>query len=157
MSDSTWARRRVLVVVALAALVTAASPGQAQAAADDDIVGLWSTVVDGSAGTYKYVYSFAAGALVTVGDIDANWDGQGSSFGPTVGSYQRTGKYSFKLHEWTWSYNPDGTLAGHSEFLGTYWVSRKTLKGNGTWTLYDLAGNAIFTEPLTVTGTKLDP
>jgi hypothetical protein len=141
----------VLLAMRESAVFAAGGSGTA-----DELEGMWNVVVTGSA-TYDYVYTFSAGGLVTVGNIDANWDGQGSSFGATVGSYRRTSKYPYQVREWTWAFDPQGNPAGHSEFVGTYWVGRNGLSGSGTWTLYDLAGQEVFGEPLTVAGTRLDP
>jgi hypothetical protein len=111
----------------------------------------------GSAGTYEHVYAFGQGSLVTVGNIDANWDGQGASFGTTVGSFERSDRYAYSVREWTWSYDPQGLLAGHSEFVGTYRVGKSGLTGAGTLTLYGLGEEVLFTEPLTASGRKLEP
>ncbi len=123
---------------------------------NEPLVGMWDVTVSGFA-TYYYTYSISPGAFVATGNIDNNWDGAGSSFGPTMGSYVRAGRRAYRIREKAWSFDPQGNPAGHSVFVGTYTVDKKgkTLIGKGTYTLYDLAGNAIFVESLTVTGTKV--
>ena len=123
----------------------------------DPIVGMWDVTVSGFA-TYYYTYSISRGAFVATGNIDHNWDGQGSSFGPTTGSYERTARRTYRIHEKAWSFDPAGNPAGHSVFVGTYTVddTGRSLTGDGTWTLYDLSGTAIIEESLTITGTKVD-
>lgn len=122
----------------------------------EPFVGMWDVTVNGFA-TYYYTYSISHGSFVATGNIDNNWDGLGSSFGPTTGSYVRVGRRSYRIREKAWSFDPQGNAAGHSVFVGTYTVVGDSLSGHGTYTLYDLSGNVIFTEPLTVTGTKLRP
>ena len=125
---------------------------------NEPFVGIWDVTVSGIA-TYYYTYSISAGAFVATGNIDRNWDGAGSSFGPTMGTYVRTAPRSYRIREKGWSFDPQGNPAGHFEFVGTYTVDKKgkTLTGAGTYKLFDLNGNATYVEPLTVTGTKLFP
>jgi hypothetical protein len=122
----------------------------------DAFVGMWNVTVIGTA-TYYYTYAISRGAFIATGNVDANWDGQGSSFGPTMGTYERVARRTYRIHELAWSFDPQGNHVGHSEFLGTYTVdeSETGLTGDGTWTLYDLDENAIYVEPLTVTGTRV--
>lgn len=156
----THVLRLALAVSVLASLGAVAQSLGASAGAEtksgDPLVGMWDVTVTGSA-TYFYTYSISRGAFIATGNVDGNWDGQGSSFGPTMGSYERVARRTFRIHEKAWSFDPQGAHVGHSVFVGTYAVdeSGSTLTGDGTWTLYDLAGNAIYVEPLTVTGTKI--
>lgn len=124
----------------------------------DPFIGMWDVVVAGFA-EYRYTYTVARGSFVATGNIDGNWDGAGSTFGPTVGSYMKDGRRTYRIRERAWSFDPHGLPAGHSEFVGTYMIddSGSSLVGEGTWTLFDASGTAIFSEPLTVTGTKLAP
>lgn len=121
------------------------------------LVGLWDVTVSGAA-TYYYTYSFSRDAFVAAGNIDNNWDGQGSSFGPTMGAHSRQRTRTYAIREKGWAFDPSGQPAGWFAFIGTYVLDRtgRSLTGDGTWSLYDLSGNAVFVEPLTVSGTRLD-
>lgn len=138
--------------------------GKGAARADDDrqnqdgnaLTGLWDVTVIGQA-TYYYTYSFSREALVAVGNIDNNWDGQGSSFGATMGSWARQGGRSFAIREKGWAFDPQGNPAGYFTFAGTYTADKtySSLTGEGTYRLFDTKGQEVFTEALTISGKRV--
>lgn len=159
--DEKLVRRRELLKKAgfwgtAGALALASGPADAGTDRGNGLVGLWDVAVSGAA-TYFYTYSFSRDAFVAAGNIDYNWDGQGSSFGPTMGAHARQGRRTYAILEKGWAFDPSGQPAGWFTFAGTYVVDKmgQSLTGSGTWTLYDLSGNAVFVEPLTVSGTRL--
>lgn len=166
MSETGMNRREVMATTAAAgamivagAVAQAAGPQLRDREPDDDrsgLDGMWEVAVHGTA-TYLYIYSFARETFVAAGNIDANWDGQGSSFGPTMGTHASRGRHTYDIREKAWAFDPQGLPAGWSTFEGLYTVDpqNQTLTGDGTWTLHDLTGQAVYVEPLTVTGRRL--
>lgn len=169
MTESEINRRDMLRKVGVAgALVAGIAGGSATLEGghrrlddDDDrggggLVGMWDVTVHGTT-TYLYTYSFARDSFVAVGNIDANWDGQGSSFGATMGTHTRAGKHAYDIREKGWAFDAQGGPAGWFIFEGTYTLDANALSltGGGTWTLYDLTGAAVYVEPLTVNGQRL--
>lgn len=170
MKDANIQRRNTLKKIALLSAGAALTPNLASAAdgpvllpradrerADEVLSGLWNVTVTGS-NTYLYLYSFSRGGFVAAGNIDNNWDGQGSSFGPTLGAHTWLGSRTYDIREKGYAFDPQGMPAGSFGFAGTYTVDEtgQQLTGDGTWTLYDLAGDAVWVEAVTVEGTKLN-
>ena len=73
-----------------------------------------------------------------------------------MGSYVRDRRRWFGIREKGWAFDPQGNPGGSFGFAGTDVDddSGMTLTGGGTYTLHDLARNAIFVETLTVTGNE---
>ncbi len=141
------------------ALAGVSNPAKAdEAAASNPLVGLWDMTIPlpGTGVNLYYKYAISEGAYVCTGDDDLNPAIDGFIYGPTMGTYARTGHNSYRLRERVWSMNPDGTSSGSAEFTGTARVAEdeKSFAGSGTYTQYNLNGGVLFTLQLTYTAVK---
>ena len=119
------------------------------------LLGLWDLTIppfQGGAVLY-YKYAISEGGYVATGNRDVNPAAfPPYTFGPTMGTYTRTGPNSYLIRERAWAMSansvPPGAPAGFSDFNGTAVVAPdgKSWKGSGTWTLYDPSGAAILAQ-----------
>ena len=150
--------------VLAAVLLTAgwlALPGRGSAPAanaagvgGNPLVGIWEMTVQGNA-TYHYKYAIAEGTWVTNGDVDKGF--LNFQFSPTTGAYVKNADGSYSYRERGWTYTRGGVCNGAFESVGTFVLSEAgdTFSGPGVFRMYDLAGNTILTENLTVVATKV--
>lgn len=121
---------------------------------DTALVGIWEMTVQGNA-TYHYKYAISVGTWVTNGDVDQGF--LGYRFSPTTGAYVKNADESYSYRERGWTYNRGGVCNGSFESTGTFVLdaSGNTFSGPGVFKMFDLAGNTIITENLTVLATRI--
>jgi hypothetical protein len=118
------------------------------------LLGLWDLTVpvqQGLLAPLYYKYAISEGGYVATGSEDANAAYLlPYTYSPTVGTYTRTGPYSYRLRERRWAMGVAGAAAGCSDFTGTAVVAGdgRSWSGSGTYTQNDPDGNVVLTLPL---------
>jgi hypothetical protein len=161
MSEALVSRRRVLEgaglagaagLVALAPTVAFASPGNEGA---DAIVGSWQGSVSTNGGpTFSAMTSINVGGTLT---SSASIDLQPSNLStPSYGAWRRThpGQYDIKFRFFT--FDAQSNPAGSGEVNATVTVEGNSLQGSFTLTIFDLAGNVVFSTTGAIQATRIE-
>ncbi len=134
------------------------SPAKADAAQNDDpLVGLWEGDVRAGGTSYRYVYAISRGAYVATGSVDENF--MGFKYGPTMGTYTRSGNGSYRYRERGYVFDLKGRNVGSFSSAGTFRLSAdgNTFTSPGTFTQYDAQSKKTSSEPYSVTAKRITP
>jgi hypothetical protein len=151
--------KRLGFLALTAPLAALQNPARAGAAAqnDDALVGLWEGDVHAGGTNYRYIYSISRGAYVATGNVDENF--MGFKYGPTMGTYARTGNGSYRYRERGYVFDQKGRNVGTFARTGTFRLSAdgNTLSAPGTFTQYDATSKKTSSEAFSVTAKRISP
>lgn len=148
--------KRLGFLALTAPLAALQAPAKAEAASGDDaIVGLWEGAVQAPGTTYRYIWSIARGAYIATGNVDENY--QGLKYGPSMGTYTRTGNGTYRYRERGYVFDLKGNNVGSFTSTGTFKMSAdgNTMSGPGTFVQYDLKTKQNSREPYTVVAKRI--
>ena len=161
MSEARVSRRRVLAGAGLAGAaglgaltptIAFASPGDKGA---DAIVGSWQGSVSTNGGpTFSAMTSFNAGGTLT---SSASIDLQPNNLStPSYGAWRRThpGQYAIKFRFFT--FDAQANPAGSGEVDASVTLEDNSLQGSFTLTIFDLAGNVVFSTTGAIQATRIE-
>jgi hypothetical protein len=143
----------------LAALATPSmtlDTARANAADDADVLpGLWEVIVNGTQGTYRYIYTISRGSYVATGNIDENF--MGFRYSPTMGAYSRNADGSYKYRERGYAFDMKDNNVGTFTSRGTFTLDQdgNAFRGPGTFTQYDLKSKPVATERLSAVAKRI--
>jgi hypothetical protein len=146
-------------VAGLAALAPGTITAKAAESSNDDLVGSWrGTATVTGLGSFGTLLSFAAGGtLVHSTAIDLQNTAAAPNLStPSYGAWKRTGEGKFAVKFEFFTFDTQTNPSGSGEVKERLSVEDDNLHGTLSVTVFDSAGNVVFTAPGTITAKRIE-